>query len=70
MTDCQMADRLTESDAAAFVNAREYPSGIWLGAPCRHLYADGLCRLTGELTPLGRAVRQILIDRAQKEKGE
>ena len=60
-----IARSLSETDRVAFRNARTYPSGVWLGAPCRHLYGDNLCRLTGELTELGLAVRAAI--RAEQE---
>lgn len=53
--------RLSASDRKLFITAREYPSGVWLGGPCRHLYGDGLCRMTGELTERGVAVRAHLL---------
>lgn len=56
---------LTKADKALFMNARQYPSGFWLGGPCKHLYADYLCRLTGEVTERGLAVRQRLIEQGE-----
>jgi len=62
----EVAGRLTEEDRKLFLNARVFTSGMWLGGPCRHLYGHGLCRLTGELEPLGLAVRAHL----QKEQAD
>jgi len=69
MTDVEkMAAGLSEADVRLFVNARTYPSGVWLGGPCKRLYPLNLCRLTGELTMLGIALRDHL--RAQEgERG-
>lgn len=56
----ELAAKLTGADRALFVNARTYPSGLYLGGPCKHLYALNVCRLTGELTDLGLRLRSFL----------
>jgi hypothetical protein len=61
MTEAEkVAASLTKADVGLFQNARTFPSGVWLGGPCKHLYPLNLCRLTGELTSLGLAVREII----------
>jgi len=58
----EMARGLSEADKSLFVSASVYPSGVWLRGPCKHLYPLNLCRLTGELTDLGLALRRHLME--------
>jgi len=61
----EMARGLSEADKSLFVSASVYPSGVWLRGPCKHLYPLNLCRLTGELTDLGLALRRHLMEKDQ-----
>ena len=57
----RIAAGLDAADADKLAGAWEGSSGRWyIDGRCAHLYAPGLCRLTGVLTPLGERVAQHL----------
>lgn len=56
-----IAAGLSGEDADKMAGAWQGSSGRWyIDGRCKHLYAPGLCRLTGVLTDLGLRVAQHL----------